>query len=151
MRQSTISLVFFLRNISHPISSNLHTQCLFEIAQSCSLCGFCSKLRYPPPPPPPHTHTYSRIYTYQLFSRFYIITFEPSFFRSGISNPSYPTNTSNPVYCSWLPHNNVYNQLYTFLPASLPLASAYILYSVVRSFEVISIYFFFAMYYFNVK
>ena len=84
---------------------------------------------YPPPPLVTYIPTFS---------------ISPSFFRSGLRNPSYPANTPNRVYLSWLTpptpcFNNVYNQLYTSLSVSLHLASAYTPYSFVPSIETISI------------
>ena len=97
--------------------------------------------------PPTKSHTY--------IPTFLKIHISPSFLRSRLCYPwYYPTNTPNPVNWSWLipPHpcfNNIYNQLYTSLPVSLPLYSAYTLHSAVRSFEII--YITFAMYCLNAQ
>ena len=92
-----------------------------------------------PPPPQSNIHTY--------IPTFLKIHISP-FFWSGLRNPCYPINTPKPVYWSWLTRplptpyfNNVNNQMHTSLPVSLPLAFAYTLHSVVRSFDIISISF----------
>ena len=134
LRQSTtISLVLFLETCSIPYLRLI----LIWNRISCSLCFF--KVAFNPPPPHTHTHTYSHTIIQKPPS-----SISPSFFPSGLRNPSYPTNTPNRVYLSWLTppppcFNNVYYQLNTSLSVSSPLAPAYILYSFVLSFETISI------------
>ena len=71
--------VFFLRNIFHPTSS-----INFDLKSNILLSMFLSR-GYPPPPP---------LVTYIYNPPFSI---SPSFFLSGLRNPSYPTNTPSRV------------------------------------------------------
>ena len=83
------------RNISHPIFLWICIPNVGLKSHNPAPYVFFSKSRLTPPPLPPVSH----LHTYPLFS------ISPSFFRSGLRNPSYPTiryNTPNRVYLSWL-------------------------------------------------
>ena len=105
---------FFLRNISHPISSNLHTNVGLNSHNPYSLCYvFFFKVTFTPPPTP-----LSRIHTYSHFSRF---TYHPP--STGVACVILPILPINPTEYMVVTNSNppiaammfIINFMYTFL------------------------------------